>query len=742
MSDLYKEALMDAKKIKQIAEEEAKKQLLEKFTPFVKEMISKDLKEKTRIAFSLNESDAAFVVGEQEEDPTLDPALQGAVPPPAEGPAAGALPAPATATGSAEMPNVPVMDPATVDPNAAPAEVPAPPAAASTGMPPASGGVETPDLMTNPPATPADGAPVEPVGQELGSTTLDQLGADGKITVDVNDLFSAGAPEAIATADEIMAPGGDGVEMQPTDGTGIEEEEPSADDAIATPEELGEVPPTDNTIVERVESIVNGINSTGMKIDLLCLKESKVKELEKEFHKKRLFSLLEQVDSLKEKGLISGRQANILENKLEFLFIKLKEANLTNSYSEIEDNQKNKSNNLREETNIMTKRSLKSIAAKLFMEEVDAIEKTQAAADARSQANSKAAMSKIGNPKGYKADSERSFSTKSKEVEWDEQDPNGEGVLEENAEVGDETVTASGGFGDTSEDPETEFEVSEKELMEAIRQLRKENVSRKVKALKESLNECGDEEEEGGMMQEDDDMELSSSDDSEFDVDGDMDVEAAEADLQSAFDALGISDVDVDISMGSDDEDAFAADDEEAGEDEIEIVDDLGSDEEAEEDGDIEVLDDAEDEEEDLAEEMALYESRKRRAARQAKANKTLKEAAIARKVVSMKQEMQENNLFTAKTVFFNKLLMKENMSRDTTRKVVELLDKARNLNEAKEIYQKILSRLQESKQKAGSSTKATAKPLNESAQHSSQSTQGEQLISLDRWQLIAGIKK
>ena len=706
MSNLYKEALIDGRKLRKVAEEEAKKKLLEKFTPYVKEMISKEFKDVS--LFSENAAEAAFVVGEQEEQ---DPA---------------AMPADPTTTAA------PSTDPASMAAPATP-DVVAEPAIANS----------------NPPAEPSAELPVEPVGgsNDLGSTTLDAVSDDGKIVVDVNDLFSPSAPEAVAQA-EIEATSVEPVSTEP----GMEQpsgndasEAPIATDAemagqtpaVPAPEEQELAPAPEEPaapVVETVEKIVSGINEMALKIDLLSLKEVRVKDIEKNYHKTRLFSLLEQVDNLKENGLITGKQATILENKLEFLFIKLKEANLTNSYMKTTSI---KENNTGDNKNMATK-SLQSIAAKLFLEETDAMEKTQSAADSRSKANSAHAKSASGNPKNVKAESEDSVPTKEKEVAWDEQDPNGQGVLEENAEVGDETVKASAGFGDTSEDPEVEFEVSEAELMEAIKQLRKESISKKVKALKEQaeLGECGDD----GMMEED--FGAAEEDlDADVDVGGDLDVDSAEADLQAAFDALGLSDVDVDLDMagaGSDDE-------------EIEIVDDEG-DLGSEEEGALLHDDEGAGEEEDLAAEMALYEAAQRK---KKAAIAKLREGAVAKKrLLEMKKELHENNLFTAKTVFLNKILMREkDMSKDTTRKVVELLDKARTLSEAKEIYQKILVRLQESKQvaqrkvsgqsrqQASASTTATLKEGKVGTQQQQEVLQ-EGALSVARWQQIAGIKQ
>jgi len=697
MTDLYKEALAEARKIRELAEEDAKKHLLEKITPFVKEMVGKDLKSRTGMFMSegADLKEKIFAIGEQEEDPLA--------------------------------PQPPALDP-NVPPTAAGAPVPAPmaqdPAAPPTGaMPPVSAPMPSSEIPSPDAGAalsdPSLGAPpVEPTGSELGSTTLDQLGDDGKIVVDVNDLFSPGSASGelgVGSDAELSTDVGD---MSPPEAISPETADLNApepgspeDEALNGDEEdnMPVAPPAPVT----TEVVVNSINEVAYKIDVLCLNESGVKDLTKNFYKQRLFSLLEQVDNLKENGLVSGRQAKIMENKLEFLFIKLKEANLANSYRKV----------YREENDNMT-RSLKTIAAQLFLEENDPMEKTQTSADSRVGANSQHAKKASGNTVGAKADSEHTVPSKEKETFWDDQDPNGEGVLEENSEAGGETVHAATGFGE-GEEPEVEFEVSEADLMEAIRQLRKESVSKKVKALKESLKECDMQmQEEGFGDEEDAGLDLGSDEGDDFGAEDDgaavggIDVEAAEQELQAAFDALGLG-VTVDLDAGG--ADAGLGDDEE-----IEIVDD-GDDLGSEEEGIS--LHDSEDE-------ATMMES-----ARSGK--KTLSESA---RLAAMKKEMDENNLFTAKTVFLNKILMRESLTKETARKVVEFLDKARTLAEAKEIYQKILGRLNEGKSAASKKMPGTASSSRATRQGSLMSesvnrTQ-ESGVSVSRWQELSGIKK
>ena len=689
MTDLYKEAITEAKKIRELAEEDAKRQLLEKFTPFVKQMINKDLKGRSSILMEdLSEEadlqEKIFAIGEQDEDPNapVDP---------------NAMPIdPMAATGA------PSTAPLAQDPSAAPtgAMPPMAPPVSDIPDPAASAAMSDPTMD--------GGAPIAPVGisdTDLGSTSLNDFGSDGKITVDVNDLFSDASEQAIDQAVPEPAIPGEGMDALPPVEAPPEDLAAPEDASLdAMPDEEDPNAPVDPNAIPPVttEAIANGINEVAYKIDVLCLSESGIKDLTKNFYKQRLFSLLEQVDKLKENGLMSGRQAKILENKLEFLFIKLKEANLANSYKKI----------YREDTDDMT-RSLKTIAAKLFLEENDPIERTQTAADSRIGSQGQHARKASGNTANAKANSENSIPTKEKEIQWAEQDPNGEGLLE------------ADGFGDTSEEPEVEFEVSEADLMEAIRQLRKESIQKKIKAIKENFEIGSDESSEDDVDADFDvDDDAGADDEVDFDSDADaggVDLEAAEADLQSAFDALGIG-ATVNLDAG-----AELGDDEE-----IEIIDDSGDDFGSDEEASFDDVTSGDDEEID---EMSLMESARRK-------RSSIQES---KKIAAMKRELNENNLFTVKTVFLNKILMRESLSKNTTRRVVELLDKARTLNEAKEIYQKILGRLAEGKV-------STSKKLNESA--SKATRQGRVLtenatqvlkpgdIAVSRWKELAQITK
>ncbi len=124
--------------------------------------------------------------------------------------------------------------------------------------------------------------------------------------------------------------------------------------------------------------------------------------------------------------------------------------------------------------------------------------------------------------------------------------------------------------------------------------------------------------------------------------------------------------------------------------------------------------------------------SRRRVAERRSRRSST----AAVRENRQLKQQLSEMNLFNAKLLYVNKLMQNRNVSSKQQRAIVEALDNAKTIREAKLVYES-LSRslnkksLSEGKRRVlGSSSKPTrsGSSVNESAQ-------------TDRWATLAGIK-
>jgi hypothetical protein len=113
--------------------------------------------------------------------------------------------------------------------------------------------------------------------------------------------------------------------------------------------------------------------------------------------------------------------------------------------------------------------------------------------------------------------------------------------------------------------------------------------------------------------------------------------------------------------------------------------------------------------------------------------------------IVEAKKELNETKFLLAKSLYVNKLLARENLSKNQKRKIVEYLDSARSINEAKEIYfrvKNLLENVHESQErpsfKTSSASNGTKRTMNESVQQSKK----ENDSLTQRWQVLAGIKK
>ena len=136
-----------------------------------------------------------------------------------------------------------------------------------------------------------------------------------------------------------------------------------------------------------------------------------------------------------------------------------------------------------------------------------------------------------------------------------------------------------------------------------------------------------------------------------------------------------------------------------------------------------------------------VMESRRVRAAN--------KKAVIAeRKARAAKKELKESNLFNAKLLYVTKLMQSHTLNNKQQRAIIEAMDNAKTQREAKLLFTSLNESLNErSRQKLAESKKSKA-TLNESrTTYSNRSLQSGQAprnnaVELDRWAVLAGIKK
>lgn len=136
-----------------------------------------------------------------------------------------------------------------------------------------------------------------------------------------------------------------------------------------------------------------------------------------------------------------------------------------------------------------------------------------------------------------------------------------------------------------------------------------------------------------------------------------------------------------------------------------------------------------------------------------AESRRAMTEARALRKQVAdyrnvagqLKKQLVEMNLFNAKLLYANKLMQNRDLSAKQQRAIVEALDNAKTLREAKLLYKSLTSSLNKAANRGNLAEGRDLRTLG-SASKSARSAQPSGLISesggTDRWALLAGIKK
>ena len=115
---------------------------------------------------------------------------------------------------------------------------------------------------------------------------------------------------------------------------------------------------------------------------------------------------------------------------------------------------------------------------------------------------------------------------------------------------------------------------------------------------------------------------------------------------------------------------------------------------------------------------------------------KKLAEAQQRQKQAS--QELNKMNLFNAKLLYVNKLMQNRNLSAKQQRAIVEALDNAKTLNEAKLLYKSLTETL--NKRKGKSLNESRARTLGSSSKSLRSGSARKSEGHIDRWAILAGI--
>lgn len=125
-----------------------------------------------------------------------------------------------------------------------------------------------------------------------------------------------------------------------------------------------------------------------------------------------------------------------------------------------------------------------------------------------------------------------------------------------------------------------------------------------------------------------------------------------------------------------------------------------------------------------------------------ARIQKVMQEAAQYKKAAeTLKKQLVEMNLFNAKLLYANKLMQNKDLTVKQQRAIVEALDNAKTLREAKLLYKSLSESLARRAQKSGSLSEGTTRTVLGSSSRSTRSAQpASNGAEVDRWAVLAGL--
>lgn len=138
----------------------------------------------------------------------------------------------------------------------------------------------------------------------------------------------------------------------------------------------------------------------------------------------------------------------------------------------------------------------------------------------------------------------------------------------------------------------------------------------------------------------------------------------------------------------------------------------------------------------------AVVESRRRRrnaARRRSVGNRRLAEAS--RQNSKLKRQLQEMNLFSAKLLYVNKIFNGKNVTTKQRRAIVEAMDNAKTLREAKLLYRSISQSIG-GKKASKRLSEGTTRFLGSSSRTTPSAQSANSGVEVDRWATLAGLKE
>jgi len=140
----------------------------------------------------------------------------------------------------------------------------------------------------------------------------------------------------------------------------------------------------------------------------------------------------------------------------------------------------------------------------------------------------------------------------------------------------------------------------------------------------------------------------------------------------------------------------------------------------------------------------AVVEGRRRRSRRvtESRSNGTARRLAeAANENRKLKQQLQEMNLFSAKLLYVNKIFNGRNVTAKQRRAIVEAMDNAKTLREAKLLYRSILQSV-DSKKSSKRLSESTTRVLGSSSRTTPSAQPANNGVEIDRWATLAGLEE
>ena len=106
----------------------------------------------------------------------------------------------------------------------------------------------------------------------------------------------------------------------------------------------------------------------------------------------------------------------------------------------------------------------------------------------------------------------------------------------------------------------------------------------------------------------------------------------------------------------------------------------------------------------------------------------------------AMKNQLNEMNLFNAKLLYVNKLMQNRNLTTRQQKAVVEALDSAKTLREAKLLYKSLTTSLK--KRRGALSEGKIARTLGSSSRSLRSASPPSSGAEVDRWAVLAGLNQ